>query len=301
MKIIVTDGIEKEGSEILRSAGFEVVEQKLSPEELLQRIPEFDAIIVRSATKVTKEVIDAGVKLKCIGRGGVGLDNIDVKFAKEKGIAVVNTPGASSVSVAELAIAHMFALSRFLHLSKMEMVEGKWPKKEYSKGVELTGKTLGIIGFGNIGKEVAKRALGLMMKVVAFDPFVTSTDMNVKLVTKDELLAMSDIITLHIPFIKEEGPSITVAEFDKMKKGVMLIDCARGKVVVEKDLLAALNIGKVSSAALDVFESEPPTEAQTELIKHPRVSVTPHIGASTNEGQFRVGLEIAERVINALK
>ena len=301
MKIIVTDGIEKEGSEILRSAGFEVVEQKLSPEELLQRIPEFDAIIVRSATKMTKEVIQAGVNLKCIGRGGVGLDNIDVKFAKEKGIAVVNTPGASSVSVAELAIAHMFALSRFLHLSKMEMVEGKWPKKEYSKGVELTNKTLGIIGFGNIGKEVAKRALGLMMNVVAFDPFVTSTDMNVKLVTKDELLAMSDIITLHIPFIKEEGPSITAAEFDKMKKGVMLIDCARGKVVVEKDLLAALNCGKVSGAALDVFESEPPTEAQTELIKHPRVSVTPHIGASTNEGQFRVGLEIAERVINALK
>jgi D-3-phosphoglycerate dehydrogenase len=301
MKIIVTDGIEKEGSEILRSSGFEVVEQKLTPEELLQQIPEYDAIIVRSATKVTKEVIEAGVNLKCIGRGGVGLDNIDVKFAKEKGIAVVNTPGASSVSVAELAIAHMFALSRFLHLSKMEMVEGKWPKKEYSKGVELTNKTLGIIGFGNIGKEVAKRALGLMMNVVAFDPFVTSTDMNVKLVTKDELLAMSDIISLHIPFIKEEGPSITTAEFDKMKKGVMIIDCARGKVVVEKDLLAALNSGKVAGAALDVFESEPPTEAQAELIKHPRVSVTPHIGASTNEGQFRVGLEIAERVINVLK
>ncbi len=301
MRVLVSDGIEKIGSEMLKNAGLEVVEQKLTPEELLAEINKYDAIIVRSATKVTKEVIDAGTNLKCIARGGVGLDNIDVAYAKSKGIPVLNTPGASSISVAELAIAHMFALSRFLHLSNTEMKQGKWPKKEYSKGIELTGKTVGIIGFGNIGKEVAKRCLGLFMNVVAYDPFVTTTDLNVKLVSMDELLASSDFITLHIPFIKEDGPTITAKEFDKMKDGVILIDCARGKVVVEKDLLAALNSGKVAKAALDVFEVEPPTEAQAELINHQNVSVTPHIGASTMEAQDRVGEEIAGKVINTLK
>lgn len=301
MKVLVSDGIEKIGSEKLKNAGFEVVEKKLTPEQLLEEINEYHAIIVRSATKVTKEVIDAGVNLKCIARGGVGLDNIDVAYAKQKGIPVLNTPGASSISVAELAIAHMFALSRFLHRSNTEMREGKWPKKDYSKGIELTGKTLGIIGFGNIGKEVAKRSLGLCMDVVAYDPFVKETDMNVKLVSMDDLLAQSDFITLHIPFIKENGPTITAKEFAKMKDGVILIDCARGKVVVEKDLLEALNSGKVAKAALDVFEVEPPTEAQSGLINHPNVSVTPHIGASTVEAQDRVGDEIAGKVIAALK
>lgn len=300
MKVLVSDGIEQIGSDMLKAAGLEVVETKLTPEQLLVEIKNYDAIIVRSATKVTKEVIDAG-NLKCIARGGVGLDNIDVAYAKEKGIPVLNTPGASSISVAELAIAHMFGLSRFLHLCNIDMRQGKWPKKEYSKGIELTGKTVGIIGFGNIGKEVAKRCLGLCMDVVAYDPFVKETDMNVKLVTMDELLAQSDFITLHIPFIKEQGPTITANEFAKMKDGVILIDCARGKVVVEKDLLEALNSGKVASAALDVFEVEPPTEAQSALINHPRVSVTPHIGASTMEAQDRVGEEIAGKVIAVLK
>ncbi len=300
MKVLISDGIEKIGSDMLKAAGLEVVETKLTPEQLLVEIKNYDAIIVRSATKVTKEVIDAA-NLKCIARGGVGLDNIDVAYAKEKGIPVLNTPGASSISVAELAIAHMFALSRFLYLSNTEMRQGKWPKKEYAKGIELTGKTVGIVGFGNIGKEVAKRCLGLCMDVVAYDPFVKETDMNVKLVTMDELLAQSDFITLHIPFIKEQGPTITAKEFAKMKDGVILIDCARGKVVVEKDLLEALNSGKVANAALDVFEVEPPTEAQAALINHPKVSVTPHIGASTMEAQDRVGEEIAGKVIAALK
>jgi len=301
MRILISDGIEKIGSDMLKEAGFEVVDTKMTPEQLLSEINNYNAIIVRSATKVTKEVIDAGTNLKCIARGGVGRDNIDVAYAKSKGIPVLNTPGASSISVAELAIAHMFALSRFLHLSNTEMKQGKWPKKEYSKGIELTGKTVGIIGFGNIGKEVAKRCLGLCMDVVAYDPFVNETDMNVNLVTMDELLAASDFITLHIPFIKENGPTITSNEISKMKDGVIIIDCARGKVVVEKDLLAALNSGKVAKAALDVFEVEPPTEAQTELINHPNVSVTPHIGASTMEAQDRVGEEIAGKVIAALK
>ena len=301
MKILITDGISEAGAKMLQDAGHEVVQQKLSPEELLQQIGDYEAILVRSATKVRQDVIDAGSKLKVIGRGGVGLDNIDVAYAESKGIAVLNTPGASSISVAELAIAHMFAASRFVHISNVEMRKGEWPKKAYSKGVELTGKTLGLFGLGNIGKETAKRALGLGMKVIAFDPIVKETDMNVTLMSKDEVLAQADYISLHIPFLKEQGASIRAEEFAKMKDGVILVNCARGGVVVEKDLLDALNSGKVRAAGIDVYENEPVTEAQAELVNHPNVSVTPHIGASTVEGQGRVGLEIAERVIEALK
>lgn len=300
MKILVADGISAKGADIMKAAGLEVIIQKYSPEELVQNIVNYDAILVRSATKVTKEVIDAGKKLKAIARGGVGLDNIDVNYAKEKGIPVLNTPGASSISVAELAIGHMFGVSRFLNLSNTEMRQGKWPKKEYSKGMELTGKTLGLIGIGNIGKEVAKRALGLSMKVIAHDPWVKDTGMDVKLVSKDEVLKNSDFISLHIPFNKAEGASITATEFAKMKDGVVLINCARGGVVKEADLLEALNSGKVKYAGIDVFENEPPTEAQTVLINHPRVSVTPHIGAQTDEAQDRVGIEIAEKLVATL-
>lgn len=301
MKILVSDGIEKIGADMLKSAGFEVVEQKLTPEELLKEIEKYDAIIVRSATKVTKEVIEAGKNLKAIARGGVGLDNIDVEYAKSKGIPVLNTPGASSISVAELAIAHMFAVCRFLNQSNIEMRQGKWPKKEYSKGIELTGKTLGLLGFGNIGKEVAKRAIGLGMTVIAHDPFVTQTDMNVRLVSKEEVIKQSDIISLHMPLIKGEGPAVGEKEIEMMKEGVIIINCARGGVVSEKALLEGLNSGKVAAAGIDVFENEPPTEAQAALINHPRVSVTPHIGASTVEAQNRVGEEIAQKVIDVLK
>lgn len=301
MKILVTDGIEKVGAEMLRSAGFEVVESKLTPEELLNEIEKYDAIIVRSATKVTKEVIEAGKNLKAIARGGVGLDNIDVEYAKSKGIPVLNTPGASSISVAELAIAHMFAVCRFLNQSNIEMRQGKWPKKEYSKGIELTGKTLGILGFGNIGKEVAKRAIGLSMKVLAYDPFVNETNLDVKLVSKDEVITQSDFISLHMPLIKGEGPAIGEKEISMMKDGVIIINCARGGVVSEKALLEGLQSGKVAAAGIDVFENEPPTEAQAALINHPRVSVSPHIGASTIEAQNRVGEEIAQKVIDVLR
>ncbi len=301
MKILVTDGIEKIGADMLRAAGFEVVETKLTPEELLNEIEKYDAIIVRSATKVTKEVIEAGKNLKAIARGGVGLDNIDVEYAKSKGIPVLNTPGASSISVAELAIAHMFAVSRFLNQSNIEMRQGKWPKKEYSKGIELTGKTLGLLGFGNIGKEVAKRAIGLGMKVIAHDPFVTETNLDVKLVSKEEVITQSDFISLHMPLIKGEGPAIGEKEISMMKDGVIIINCARGGVVSEKALLDGLQSGKVAAAGIDVFENEPPTEAQTALINHPRVSVTPHIGASTVEAQNLVGEEIAQKVIDVLK
>ncbi|MCX7880611.1 MAG: D-2-hydroxyacid dehydrogenase [Ignavibacteria bacterium] len=299
MKILITDGIDKKGEEILRSAGFDLTIKKLTPDELVAQIVDYDGIIVRSATKVTKQVIESGKNLKVIARGGVGLDNIDVETAKSKGIQVLNTPGASSISVAELAIAHMFALARFLNLSNIEMRQGKWPKKEYSEGFELTGKTLGIIGIGNIGREVAKRALGLEMKVIAYDPYVTSVNLDVELVSKEELLARSDIITLHLPKVEGEPPALSSIEFSKVKKGVVIINCARGGVVDEKALLEALNNGTVRAAGIDVFESEPPTEAQKELINHPRVSVTPHIGASTIEAQERVGIEIAQKVVEA--
>jgi D-3-phosphoglycerate dehydrogenase / 2-oxoglutarate reductase len=299
MKILITDGISPEGAKILHEAGHDVDQVKYTPEELITNIPKYDCIIVRSATKVTKEVLEAGKNLKIVARGGVGLDNIDVEFAKAKGLVILNTPGASAISVAELAIGHMFALSRFLHVSKMEMMAGKWPKKEYSKGVELHGKTLGVMGFGNIGKEIARRALGLGMNVLAFDPPFTMMDFVIRITTREKLLQESDFITLHIPADKKGGPAIGKKEFDMMKRGVILVNCARGGVVDETALLEALESGKVSGAALDVFINEPPTEAQKALINHPRVSVTPHIGGSTVEGQERVGIEIAQRVVKA--
>ena len=301
MKILITDGIERSGADILLKAGFELTEKKLTPEELLDVIGEYDAIIVRSATKVTKPVIEQGTRLKVIARGGVGLDNIDVETAKMHQIKVLNTPKASSISVAELTIAHLMSLGRFLPMSNITMRNKQWPKKEFSAGIEVTGKTLGIIGLGNIGKEVAKRALGLFMHVVAHDPFVTETDLNIRLVSKDELLKVSDYITLHVPFEKAKGAMIAKADFDKMKDGVILINCARGGVVVEKDLLEALNSRKVMYAGMDVFEHEPPTPEEFDLINHPRVSVSPHIGASTREAQDRVGVEIAQKVVEALK
>ncbi len=300
MKVLISDGIHPKGAAMMADAGLEVVLQNYSPEELIGKIKDFDAILVRSATKVPKEVIDAG-NLKCIARGGVGLDNIDTAYAKQKGIPVLNTPGASSVSVAELAIAHIMSLGRFLHRSKMEMMAGKWPKKDYKAGREVTGKTLGLIGLGAIGRETAKRALGLMMNVVAYDPFVTETELNVKLVSKDELLSQSDYISLHIPFIKSEGPTLGTEEFAKMKDGVVVVNCARGGTVSEAALLDALNSGKVDYAGIDVFETEPAGEAQKALINHPNVGVTPHIGASTGEAQERVGTEIAQKIIDVLK
>ncbi len=300
MKILVTDGISAEGAKILTDAGHDVQLKSLSASELRATIAPYDCIVVRSATKVTKEVIEAGPNLKVIARGGVGVDNIDVKHAQSKGILVLNTPAASAISVAELAIGHMLAIARFLHVSSMEMRGGKWPKKEYSKGIELYKKTLGILGLGNIGKEVARRALGLGMSVLAYDPPFTPMDFLVEITTKEKLLQNSDFITLHLPFKKEQGPILGRKEFELMKKGVVIINCARGGVVDEAVLLENLTTGKVAGAGLDVFVDEPPTEVQKALINHPRVSVSPHIGGSTVEAQERVGAEIALKVVKAL-
>jgi D-3-phosphoglycerate dehydrogenase / 2-oxoglutarate reductase len=299
MKILITDGLSAEGIKILADAGHQIDKVKMTPEELLQKIGEYDCIMVRSATKVTKEVIAAGTKLKVIARGGVGLDNIDVPAAEAKGIAVLNTPAASTISVAELALAHMLTVSRFLHVSTMEMRAGKWPKKEFGEGIELYKKNLGILGLGNIGKEVARRALAFGMHVLAYDPPFTPMDFFVEITTKEKVLASADFITLHLPYDKKAGPVIGPKDFEIMKKGVVIINCARGGVVDEAALLENLNNGKVAAAGLDVFMNEPPTDAQKALINHPRVSVSPHIGGSTVEAQDRVGVEIAMKVVKA--
>jgi D-3-phosphoglycerate dehydrogenase len=301
MKILITDGISEEGARILADGGHELRCENLPPDQLLKIIPGYDCIIVRSATKVSADVIAAGTGLKVIARGGVGLDNIDVKAAEARGIMVLNTPAASAISVAELAIGHMLAVSRFLHVSTSDMRAGKWPKKEYSKGIELYRKTLGIIGLGNIGKEVARRALGLGMTVVAYDPPFAPMDFLVEITTKEKLLARSDFITLHIPFSKQHGPAVGRQEFLRMKDGVIIVNCSRGGVVDEAALLEGLQSGKVAAAALDVFSEEPPGDALRALMNHPRVSVSPHIGGSTIEAQDRVGSEIALKVIKALK
>lgn len=301
MNILVTDGITAEGAKILSDAGHTVHQESLKADELLARIGEYECIIVRSATKVTKEVINAGRRLKVIARGGVGVDNIDVQQAESRGILVLNTPGASAISVAELTVGHMLALSRFLHASTAEMKAGKWPKKEYSAGIELYKKTLGIIGLGNIGKEVARRALGFGMTVLAYDPPFAPMDFIVEITTKEKLLAASDFITLHVPFDPARGPAIGKAELAVMKKGVMIINCSRGGVVDEEALLDALTTGRVGGAALDVFVHEPPTPAELALTRHPRVSLSPHIGGSTLEAQERIGTEIALKVVKALR
>jgi D-3-phosphoglycerate dehydrogenase len=301
MKILICDAVDKQAVKKLQDAGFEVVEKTgMEQDELAKTVPGFDAMVVRSATKVRKQAIDAMDTMKVIARGGVGLDNIDHEYAKQKGIKVINTPAASSASVAELVIGHMFGLARFIPAATHLMKNGEWPKKAM-KGVELDGKTLGIIGIGRIGQEVAKRANALGMTCIAFDEYITKSPLPdiVKMVSKDDLLAKSDFITLHIPFDPKFGPTLGAAEFAKMKNGAFLVNAARGGTVDEKALLEALNSGKVARAALDVFEKEP-LEFE-ELRKHPNVYMTPHIGASTVEGQFRVGLEVADKLIEELK
>ncbi len=296
MKVLVANPISEEGIKMMRDAGHEVdVKTDLSPEQLIETVKGYEAIVVRSATKVTDKVVEAGKDFKLIVRGGVGIDNIDVKAAEAAGIAVVNTPEASSVSVAELAIGHMLALSRHIARGTSGLKGGKWEKKAL-KGVELWEKTLGLIGIGRIGREVAKRALGLEMKVIAYDPYVQEVpELEVELVPLDELLARSDYVSLHIPFTDETRHLLARDEFEKIKDGAYIIDCARGGIVDEEALYDALKSGKVGGAALDVFETEPPVGSK--LLELDNVIGTPHIGAATAEGQGRVGVAVAEKVI----
>lgn len=309
-RILANDGIDDQGKNLLEDAGFIVDTEKVPQEKLIEVInkKKYIAITVRSATKITKEIIDNCNGIKLIGRGGVGMDNIEVEYAKTKNIQVVNTPAASSHSVAELVFAHLFNSVRFLYDSNRKMpvvgtTEFDKLKKNFAKGTELSGKTIGIIGFGRIGQAVAKIAFGLGMKVIASDPFIKEATIelsingqkiSVKLNTSsiDELIANSDFITLHVP----GGKVITAKEIANMKKGVILVNCARGGVIDENDLIEGLNSGQIAHAALDVFENEPtPNNA---LLTHPKISLTPHIGAATEEAQERIGIELAEKIIH---
>ncbi len=298
MKVLISDPIAKEAIEVLKNAGIEAVEQPgLAPEDLIKAIPEYDGIIVRSATKVTKEVIEAAKNLKVIGRAGVGLDNVDRAAAKEKSIKVVNTPAATSISVAELALGMMFSAARRIPQATASTKAGKWEKKKF-KGFELYGKTLGIIGAGRIGTELAKRAKALGMKVLAYDPYV-KTHEEAQIAELDTLFKESDYISLHIPKTDETTHILNKAAFDKMKEGVVIINCARGGVVDEDALYEAMKSGRVRIAAMDVYEVEPAKEHK--LFTLEESIVTPHIGAQTAEGQLRAGVQIAELVRDALK
>lgn len=312
MRILVNDGIEPIGKKLLQEAGFDVDTNKIDQSDLMQKLNDYDAICVRSATKVRKDLIDGCPNLKAIGRGGVGLDNIDVEYAKSKGIAVINTPAASSRSVAELAMAHMLSLSRFLYQSNRNMptkgdVAFNDLKKDYAKGTELEGKTLGIIGFGRIGQETARVGLGLGMQIVAVDPYVDEATVavgpanlglltTIKTTDMETLLAKSDYISLHIPSIGD--PILGTKEFDKMKQGVFIVNASRGGTIDEDALLQALESGKVAAAGLDVFDNEP--TPRKDILSHPRISLTPHIGASTEEAQNKIGEELATKMIAAL-
>lgn len=296
MRILITDGMDKAAMAQLRELGHEVVEQFYEPDQLGAALRDFDAVVVRSKTKVRANHIDEakGGKLKLIIRGGVGVDNIDVKYAEENGIAVRNTPGASSQSVAELAMGHMFACTRYISIAGHTMREGKWEKKAYGKGIELQGKTLGIIGFGRIGQHLGVMAKAIGMNVVAYSttrrPEVEAK-FGIPYVTLEELLAQSDFISLHSP-AAPGAPLINADTIAKMKDGVVIINTSRGANVDEDALLAALESGKVRAAGLDVYADEPTANAA--LYSHPMVSCTPHIGAATVEAQKRIGTEIVD-------
>ena len=311
MNILANDGISQSGVDALTANGFNVITTNVAQEQLVSYINDNNivALLVRSATNARKDLIDACPNLKIIGRGGVGMDNIDVDYAREKGLHVINTPAASSASVAELVFAHLYGGVRFLHDSNRNMpLEGesnfKGLKKAYAKGVELRGKILGVIGFGRIGQEAAKIGLGIGMNVIATDKFIESATVNVALFngqsidveiktqSMESVLAEADFVTLHVPAQKEYV--IGEAQFDQMKEGSVIVNAARGGVIDEVALLKALDSGKLAFAGLDTFEEEPKPAIQ--VLMHPKVSLTPHIGAATGEAQDRIGVELAEQI-----
>jgi D-3-phosphoglycerate dehydrogenase len=300
-KILLTDGLEENGQAILRASAEVADRNGISADELLQVIGEYDALIVRGRTKVTPAVFDAGKRLKVVGRAGVGVDNIDLNAAKTHNVTVVNSPIATTRAVAELALSLMLALVREIPRGDAAMKSGKWLKKEM-EGTELNGKTLGVIGFGRIGADVAKLASAFGVKVIGFDPLVKAEDIRQRggePVSFDKLLSDSDIITMHIPLTNDSRNILNAAAFAKMKKGVRIVCAARGGVIDEEALLAALDSEHVAGAALDVFATEPP--GQTPLVNHPKVIAVPHIGAQTAEAQVRAAGDISSEVVAALK
>ena len=315
MKVLANDGISQSGIDALQAKGFEVITTNVAQEQLISYINEnkVTVLLVRSATTARKDLVDSCPSLKIIGRGGVGMDNIDVDYAREKGLKVINTPASSSASVAELVFAHLYGGVRFLHDSNRNMpLEGesnfKGLKKAYAKGIELRGKTIGIIGFGRIGQEVAKIALGVGMRVIAADKFMeTATvqvalfdgqtvDVDIKIQSQESLLAESDFVSLHVPAQKDYV--IGANEFNQMKDGAAIVNAARGGVIDEVALLKALDSGKLSFAGLDTFEEEPKPAMQ--VLMHPKVSLTPNIGAATGEAQDRIGEELAQQIAEIL-
>jgi D-3-phosphoglycerate dehydrogenase len=318
MKILANDGISQSGIEALKAKGFDVITNNVPQDKLINYINEnkIAAILVRSATQVRMDIIDSCPSIKLIGRGGVGMDNIDVAYAREKGLEVINTPASSSQSVAELVMAHMFSISRFTFDSYKEMPsqgdsEFKILKKKYAKGVELRGKTIGIIGFGRIGQNLAKYALGCGMNVLAYDKFEfnptikldfangASINIDVKKASFEELLANSDYVSLHVPMQEDGSAVINTKEIELMKDGARIVNAARGGVIDEDALVAALESGKIAYAALDVYENEP--TPRKDLLANSKIANTPHIGAATNEAQDRIGLELAEKIIAFFK
>ena len=315
MKVLANDGISQSGVDALKANGFEVITTNVAQEQLISYINEnkITVLLVRSATTARKDLVDSCPSLKIIGRGGVGMDNIDVEYAREKGLKVINTPASSSASVAELVFAHLYGGVRFLYDANRNMpLEGelnfKGLKKAYAKGIELRGKTIGIIGFGRIGQEVAKIALGVGMRVIAADKFMEaatvpvtlfngqSLDVEIKIQSQESLLTESDFISLHVPAQKEYV--IGSSEFEQMKDGAAIVNAARGGVIDEVALLQALESGKLSFAGLDTFENEPKPAMQ--VLMHPKVSLTPHIGAATGEAQDRIGEELAQQIAEIL-
>ena len=314
MKILANDGISASGVNALEAAGFEVILDKVEQDNLIDFINEekIVGVLVRSATTVRKNVVDACPSLKLIGRGGVGMDNIDVSYAREKGLTVINTPGASSQSVAELVMGHLFAVSRFLHASYKNMETGEFAKlkKSYAKGVELRGKTIGIIGFGRIGQSLASYALGAGMKVIAIDQYTETATISlnigdkavdVQITPTNDLASVIgdlDYISLHVPKQADGSAVIQMKEFEMMKKGVRIVNAARGGVINETDLKEAISRGIVAAAALDVFDNEPNPDSS--LTSHENIACTPHIGAATVEAQDRIGTELADQIKAAL-
>jgi D-3-phosphoglycerate dehydrogenase len=301
MKVLVSDNISSKGIEILRKAGLDVdVKTGLKPEELKSIIGEYHALIIRSATKVTEDIINVAKNLKVIGRAGSGLDNVDRAAASKMGIVVMNTPGGNTITTAEHTIAMMFAVARKIHQANTSMCQGKWEKKKFM-GVELFNKTLGIVGLGNIGGEVAKRAQGLGMNVIAYDPFLSdekTKNLGIDKVGLPALFSQADFITIHTPLTAETKYLISAETINTMKNGVYIVNCARGGIINEKDLFDALESGKVAGAALDVFEKEPPES--NPLVGHEKVVCTPHLGASTQEAQENVAIAIAEQIVDYL-
>lgn len=291
IKVLTNDGLENASIEALNGLGVEVVNEHFNQDILGAKLKEFDAVVIRSATKLTADVFEAeaGGNLKLAIRAGVGIDNIDIPAAQGKGVTVRNTPSASSDSVAELAIGHMFALARFIAISNYTMRNGEWNKKKY-EGTEIAGKTLGIVGMGRIGQSLAKKATALGMKVVYYTIEGKHDDLDYDFVSLEEVLKVSDFISLHVPYDKAAGSLIGKKELELMKNTAYIINCARGKVVDEAALIEALNKGEIAGAGIDVFEEEP--TKNEELINHPKVSATPHIGAATKEAQTRIGEEV---------